>query len=88
MTLGRRLRLASRSLGKNMKIKLLRSVLVGDADTAVTSGGTVVELDSAKAKEFVELGLAKEVADGKTEAKKAPEPENKMAAAPANKSKK
>lgn len=63
-----------------MQIKLKRSVLVGDADVMPTPGGTVVEMDAAKAREFVAAGLADEVG-----AKKAPASENKMATEPENK---
>lgn len=66
-----------------MKVKLIRSVLVGDADVFPTSGGTEVELDDAKAKEFIAHGLAEEVVT-----KKAAKPENKMAKEASNKGKK
>ncbi len=66
-----------------MKVRLIRSVLVGDADVFPTRGGTEVDLDDAKAREFVALGLADPI-----DAKKAPEPENKKAPEPANKAKK
>lgn len=66
-----------------MKVKLTRSVLLGDSDVSPTRGGTEVEMDDAKAKEFISLGLATEVGG-----KKAAEPENKMAKEPANKAKK
>lgn len=66
-----------------MRVKLIRSVLVGDADVFPTRGGTEVELDDAKAKEFIAAGLAEEL-----QAKKAPEPENKKAPEPTNKAKK
>jgi hypothetical protein len=66
-----------------MHIKLLKHVLVGDADVMPTARGTVVEVSDAQGKEFVAGGLADEVKA--PEAKKAPAPENKMAAAPANK---
>lgn len=72
-----------------MKIKLLRSVLVEDADVTPTRNGTVVDIDETKAREFVALGLAEEVKAAlaaATSTKKAPEPSNKMAAAPKNKS--
>lgn len=61
-----------------MQVKLLRSVLVGDADVMPTPDGTVVRMDEGKAREFIALGLA-------AETKKAAEPENKMAAAAENK---
>lgn len=64
-----------------MRVKLNRSVLVGDADVFPTPGGTELDMDDTKAKEFVAHGLAVEVA----QQKKAPEPENKKAAEPANK---
>lgn len=66
-----------------MKVKLTRSVLVGDSDVMPTRGGTEVDMDDTKAKEFVSLGLAEEVG-----VKKAPDPQNKMAKEPANKAKK
>ncbi|WP_295379567.1 hypothetical protein [uncultured Pseudacidovorax sp.] len=44
-----------------MQVKLKRSVLVGDADVFPTRGGTVVDLDHAKAKEFIAAGLAEAV---------------------------
>jgi translation initiation factor IF-2 len=66
-----------------MHIKLLKHVLVGDTDVMPTARGTVVEVSDAQGKEFVAEGLADEV---KTpEVKQAPAAENKMAAAPANK---
>lgn len=73
-----------------MKIKLLRSVLVEDADVTPTRNGTVVDIDASKAREFVALGLAEELnspADDDASVKKAPEPANKMAAVPVNKAK-
>lgn len=65
-----------------MRVKLIRSVLVGDADVFPTRGGTELDMDEAKAKEFVAHGLA-EVVDVKT----APAPQNKMAPAARNKAK-
>ena len=63
-----------------MHIKLIKSVLVGDADVMPTPKGTVIEMDDSKAKEFIAHGLAE-----KSEAKKAPEPMNKKAPEPRNK---
>jgi hypothetical protein len=63
-----------------MQIKLLKRVLVEDHHVESTPKDTVVDLDDAKAKEFIELGLAEAT-------KKAPAPANKMAAEPVNKSK-
>jgi len=64
-----------------MRVKLNRSVLVGDSDVVPTPGGTELDMDDTKAKEFVTLGLAVEVA----EQKKEPDPQNKKAPEPANK---
>ncbi len=64
-----------------MRVKLNRSVLVGDADIVPTPGGTELDMDDTKAKEFIAHGLAVEV----SEQKKAPEPQNKKAPEPANK---
>ena len=66
-----------------MEVKLIRSVLVGDADVMPTRGGTIVNLEDAKAREFIVLGLAEEV-----KTKKAPELANKKAAEPENKGRK
>jgi hypothetical protein len=63
-----------------MKIKLLRELLVGPSDVTATRGGTEVDIDDVTAREFIANGLAEAV-----QAKKAPEPLNKMAAAPKNK---
>ena len=64
-----------------MHIKLLKHVLVDDADNMPTRKDTVVEMDDTKAKEFIANGLAEQV-----DAKKAPEPLNKKAPEPKNKS--
>jgi hypothetical protein len=66
-----------------MQIKLLKSVLVADADVMPTPRGEVVSMPNEQAKEFIAAGLGEEVTG-----KAAPEPENKMAAAPANKASK
>jgi hypothetical protein len=66
-----------------MHIKLLKHVLVGDADYMPRPPGVVVEVPDAQGKEFVANGLAEEV--DAPESKQAPEPENKMAAPSANK---
>lgn len=66
-----------------MKVKLIRSVLVGDADVFPTPGGSEIDMDDAKAKEFIANGLAEEAG-----AKKAPAVENKKASEPANKARK
>jgi hypothetical protein len=63
-----------------MKVKLLKSVLVGDADVIATPRGEVVDVPDEQAKEFISTGLAEEYA-----AKSAPAPLNKMADAVQNK---
>lgn len=63
-----------------MKIKLLRSVLVGDADVTPTTGGTELDMEEAKAREFIALGLADEAGVKKSAPhsnKMEPEPDNK-----------
>lgn len=65
-----------------MEVKLIRSVLVGDADIFPTTGGSVVNLEDTKAREFINAGLAEPAA---LDAKKAPEPANKKAPDPTNK---
>ncbi|MGI4846847.1 MAG: hypothetical protein ACRYGK_01725 [Janthinobacterium lividum] len=56
-----------------MKIKLLKHILVGDADVMVTKRGEVVDVPDAQGKDFIEAGHAEEW-DGK----QAPALENKM----------
>lgn len=83
-----------------MKVTLLKSVLVGSCDVMPTAKGQTVELDDSTAREFCDLGLARE-AQGQAqepgsekamapegEEKMAPPPENKMAPEPANKTRK
>lgn len=41
-----------------MKMKLLKSVLVGNADVIPTKRGTIVDMQEDQAKEFVTAGLA------------------------------
>ncbi len=43
-----------------MKVKLLKSVLVGRADVIPTKRGTLVDLPDDEAKEFIANGLAAE----------------------------
>ena len=64
-----------------MRIKLIKSVLVGDAEVIATPKGTLIDMDDSRAKEFIAHGLAVQV-----EVKKAPEPLNKKAPEPKNKS--
>ena len=64
-----------------MQVKLIKTVLVGDADVIPTRKDTVVDIDDSKAKDFIAHGLAEQV-----EAKKAFEPLNKKAPEPKNKS--
>ncbi len=68
-----------------MEVKLIRSVLVGDADIFPTPGGAVVNLEDTKAREFIAAGLAEPAAVVAHDAKKAPEPANKKAPDPTNK---
>ena len=63
-----------------MRIKLTKSVLVGDAEVIATPKGTVMDMDDSMAQEFITHGLAEHV-----EIKKAPEPMNKKAPEPKNK---
>lgn len=65
-----------------MKVKLLRELLVGPSDVMAMRAGTEHEMDDARARELVKLGLVEEVGGG---TKAAPAHENKMAAAPENK---
>lgn len=64
-----------------MKVKLLKDVLVGDADVQPTLKNTVVDLDDSTAKDFIAAGLAEAT-------KSMPEPKNKAMPEPENKSKK
>lgn len=58
-----------------MKVKLLKSVLVGPADVIATRGGTTVDLADDEARLFIEGGLAEAVGGEKT----ASTPANKSA---------
>ncbi|WP_152643468.1 hypothetical protein [Paracidovorax citrulli] len=68
-----------------MEVKLIRSVLVGDADIFPTPGGSLVDMEETKAREFIAAGLAERVGGAAPDTKKAPEPSNKKAPDPANK---
>lgn len=70
-----------------MKVKLTKTVLVGDSDVIPTAAGTTVTLSADQGAQFIKNGLGVEVKGGKeTEqeqdalaTKAAPELENKMA---------
>lgn len=53
-----------------MRVKLLKTVLVGPADVIPAKHGTVVDIPDDQAKEFVNLGLAQEIKHDKPEAEK------------------
>lgn len=53
-----------------MRVKLLKTVLVGPSDVIPAKHGTVVDIPDDQAKEFVNLGLAQEIKHDKPEAEK------------------
>lgn len=70
-----------------MKVKLLKSVVIGSVDnTAATRVGSVVEVDDTEGKELVKAGLA-ETSSGQVtaQARQAPATDNKMAPDATNK---
>lgn len=70
-----------------MRVKLLKSVIVNAvSNTEATRAGSVVEVDDAEGRDLVSAGYAEETTHKVTaEARRAPEPENKMAPDGSNK---